>query len=225
MKKRRVVYTAIFGGKDLLNEPRRPSPFLDYVAFTDDVRMYSDIWKVVVVPRPAGFEPSRVSRFYKIFPQFVLPQYEASLWVDGNIELIGDTQELFDKYLAQGWVNVPPDFGQGLKWAKRDIYDEARHCIHLRKDDPEAVEKHISRCRREGHPERFGLWQNMLILRDHYSTAAARLCSVWWAEYLNGCMRDQISFPHAVYKCGALWPQTFEEADLYRHIIRYGHRS
>ena len=222
--KKRVVYTAVFGGYDLLEEPKTVCPDLDYVVFTDEP-LYSDTWKVVRTKILQGSHPSKRSRFFKILPHVVVAEYNESLWMDGNVHLVGRTSELFEKYADSVYVCCPKEHVVIDGMPKEDIYGEAKHCINLKKDDPGAIERHIDRCRKEGHPQRFGLWQNMCILRKHHDPAVSSLCNTWWCEYVHGCLRDQISFPHAVFKrCGPV-PETFSETDLSRHFIRYGHKK
>ena len=41
-----VVYTAIFGGRDNLQEPTAVEPGIEYVCFTDNPRLKSATWRI-----------------------------------------------------------------------------------------------------------------------------------------------------------------------------------
>ena len=78
-----VVYTAIFGGKDeLIEAPCFPS--VDFVCFTDDPKLTSRTWKVVLAAEAASADPRSGAKLYKILPHRFFPDYDCSLWIDGT---------------------------------------------------------------------------------------------------------------------------------------------
>jgi hypothetical protein len=110
-----VVYTAIFGGYDFLYEPTVKPNNVDYVCFTDSKDMKSDTWDIrYTLPlynNPELKNPAvRNARKYKALPHRFLPEYEYSVWVDGNAQCRGDVNELIGKYLWDN--NESSDGGQ-----------------------------------------------------------------------------------------------------------------
>ena len=86
MKKKVIIYTAIFGGYDELVEPDYIPEDCDFVCFTDSTHFKSDVWDIRVV-KPYYEEPVRNSRYYKTKPHVFFPDYEISLWIDGTINV------------------------------------------------------------------------------------------------------------------------------------------
>ena len=72
--KRKVVYTAIIGNYDELKEPKVISEGFDYVCFTDDVKLKSKVWKIIVVDNPQRLDNTRLSRKIKILCNFFLKE-------------------------------------------------------------------------------------------------------------------------------------------------------
>ena len=99
-----VVYTAIFGDYDFLYEPTVTPDNVDFICFTDNKNMESDIWKIRnVLPLYNNSELKnphvRNARKYKSLPHRFLSEYEYSVWVDGNATTRGDVNTLIDNYL------------------------------------------------------------------------------------------------------------------------------
>ena len=90
-----VVYTALFGKYDDLLKPA-PSAHCDYVCFTDDPLLKSNIWEVRVVS--SHLPENMMNRLYKTKPHVHFPNYKASIYVDSNIKILNDPIGLFNKY-------------------------------------------------------------------------------------------------------------------------------
>src|ERR1043165_9105378 len=94
-----VVYTAIYGGKDVLIEPAVVPPDCDFVCFTDS-DLHSKTWNIRNVPA-SSTDPVRSAKVFKVLPHRYFPEYDYSVWIDGNILLRGDVNELISQYLSQ----------------------------------------------------------------------------------------------------------------------------
>ena len=111
MKKNVIIYTAIFGGYDSITDPTFVPDNADFVCFTDsDIK--SDIWNIKKVP--AIYEDStRNARKYKILPHRWFPDYEYSIWIDGNITVRDDINELIAEWLDDANLAIP-DHAQNI---------------------------------------------------------------------------------------------------------------
>ena len=98
MKKNIVIYTAIFGKRDILLEPKFIPEGVDFVCFTDQ-SFKSPVWNVRQVESPVENDLSRSNRYYKILSHKALPEYEHSIYIDGNVIVTGDVTELIKNYL------------------------------------------------------------------------------------------------------------------------------
>ena len=77
--------------------------------------------------------PKKLSRIYKILPHIYLPEYDHSLYIDGNFKIIGDVEEYINQYSNNASMLC-------FKHPQRTcIYDEAEICIKLKKDSPDQI--------------------------------------------------------------------------------------
>ena len=195
---KRVVFTCITGGYDELRDPKFVSPYVDYICFTDDSSLTSNVWKIKQIPcELKNLSKVKQQRLVKILPHKWLSDYDASLWVDSNILIVSDIKDFFDKYSFEDaflFTNKHPG---------RDcIYREQLGIIRLNKDTYENTSPQIDRYREEGFPEHYGLAETNIMLRAHKDLKCVKLMNLWAEEILNGSHRDQLSFNYCVWKCG-----------------------
>ena len=191
---RTVVYTVIVCGRDELKEPAvRPSG-VDFVCFTDAPVGRDTAWQI----RPAVrtyYDPALTVRYHKLLPHEVLPEYEAHVWLDGNIELRGDVSEM----LAAGG-----ELGLFPHRERQCAYEEAEVVIETRRGVPEQIREQVERYAREGLPRGFGLWEAGATVRRNTPQNAA-LNEAWWEEVRRHTRRDQLSLPYSLWSLGMSW--------------------
>ncbi|WP_435066122.1 glycosyltransferase domain-containing protein [Halobaculum sp. EA56] len=188
-----VVYTAIYGGYDHLIEPRYPADNIDYICFTDDQTLTSDVWDVRVPNVNPDLPPNLKNRRVKILAHEYLPEYDYSVYVDGNVGITASLRPLINKYREEKFVAPTHPV--------RDcVYDEAEACLKLNKGDPESIRAQIEAYRDEGLPEEWGLTANRLLLRQHTSPDVKQLMKDWWRELETYSSRDQLSLPFVLWK-------------------------
>ena len=88
----KVIYTAIIGGYDTLVEPDYKPEGWDFVCFTDR-DLESDTWDIRKT-LPLYTDNTRTARKHKLLPHRLFPDYEYSFWLDGNIKVRDDVNEL-----------------------------------------------------------------------------------------------------------------------------------
>lgn len=190
---KRVIYTAITGDMDVLNEIAYPSVDTDYICFTDNRKAVSQTWNIVQV----DFEyrdPRRLAKIFKLLPHRFLMAYEKSIWVDGNIEIIGPIEEMLEKIgeeaLEIAFFRHP---------TRNCLYSEALTCVARGKDRKSLIMPQIAKYRACGFPENYGLIFGGVIFRCHMASAIKDLMELWWAEIDAHSVRDQISFNYCAY--------------------------
>lgn len=196
-----AVYTCLFGGYDQLLTPLQRSPNCDYYCFTDDATLTSDFWQIRLLmaddsanaaSTPA--DPQRFSRQPKILPHRYFPDYDASLYLDANLLLIGD----LDDYIARYHRHSPLLL---LKHGERDcLYEELQACLEGQRDDPATMIQQVERYRSEGFPPHFGLAVGSFIYREHNNPQVIALMELWWQELSQGSKRDQLSLSYCLWK-------------------------
>jgi len=192
---RYVVYTSIFGDYDSLHDPRVPSANVRFMCFTDNRSVRSKAWELVyVAPEGNGTD---LNRRLKINPHRYLPAHDYSLYVDGNVRVLGDLGPLFEKYAQITEIAAP------RHPARNCLYDEAAACIAGGKGDPARIREIVAGYDRVGFPRDAGLFEFHLLFRRTFSADVIRLMELWWSEYEKGGRRDQITFPYSAWRCGA----------------------
>jgi len=107
------------------------------------------------------------------------------LWQDGKVVFNRRHTDLFSKF--QG----PLDLFAHHK--RKCIYDEAKKVIVLKKENPQKIEKQISKYREKGYPKNNGLFETCVFM---YNLKAEEILDAWWAELKITTVRDQLSLPY-----------------------------
>ena len=189
-----VIYTAITGDYDDVKEPGFIHPDYDYILFTNNPRLKSDIWEVRYVENEEELDNVKLARRIKILGHEYLPEYDFSIWVDANMEIIGDMDDYKNKYRRKELMlcfNHPKN---------NCIYQEKEDCLALKKDIPEIMELQMERYRQEGYPKNNGVISSGVLVRELHNEKVRKVMETWWKEILNGSRRDQLSFNYACWK-------------------------
>ena len=154
-----VVYTAIIGGYDTLNEPLVKPDGVDFICFTDrDIK--SDVWEIRKV-LPLYEDNTRTARKYKVLPHRWFPNYDISIWLDGNKVIEGDILT-YVNYLRDSDIAL---FDHMKCFDKRNcVYQEAMAIFSLGqepgkvfKDNPHTIKSQMDRYIADGYPQNNGL--------------------------------------------------------------------
>lgn len=122
-KERIVVYTSIFGDYDSLLPPQYTSDGLEYICFTNNKDVRSDIWNIVY--EESNDEPDVLgAKKYKVFPHRYFSEYEISIWVDGKFHIKSDLRDYIDKYNKTSTMLCFPHYDRAC------AYEEAAMCVH-----------------------------------------------------------------------------------------------
>ena len=131
-----VCYTCITGGYDSLKEPLVAPKNIDFICFTDSMQLSSSVWKIRPIPEDLQFLSNvKKQRAVKICPHKCLPEYDVSIWVDGNILIKDDLNKLLAEYDLD---KVP--FYTRIHPKRNCIYDEMEACLELGKDKKDVMQ-------------------------------------------------------------------------------------
>ena len=206
-----VIYSAITGSYDDVSDPEYIDDEFDYVLFTDNRDIKSDIWKVVYLENEQKLDNIRLARYVKIMGHEYLKGYDYSVWVDGKIKIRGNVRDYIEKYKLQEPIIC---FNH---YSHMNLQDEATACIQLGKDVKEEILKQIDTYKKDGFTGDSGMIDSAVLVRDLNVPSVIKLMSAWWEEVKNRTTRDQLSFHYACWKTGV----KYDTCDLYIYDNEY----
>lgn len=192
-----AIYTSVVNDYDYVLSPVLLPKGIDYFCFTDNPRHFCRSIKFLPLAHPKDITlPNLINRYHKFFPHLVLPKdVDYSIYVDGNIRIIGDIIPLLDDFINSGKT-----MGLLRHPQRSNIKNEILKCIELSKfADPKIAFKQYENYFKDGFDDSFGLTENNVILRRHNNEMIQSM-DFWWQQMVLYSERDQVSLPYVRYK-------------------------
>lgn len=193
-----AVYCCIIGGYDEVVDPVVIDDNVDYYCFTDSNVPSDSIWKKIDItefPEYYELSPTELNRRIKMLPFEYLHNYDYTLYIDGNIQIVSFVTPLIMQMRGKGL---------GIHYHnERDcIYDESRviNILLSHKVNSTLLKKQINKYKKMGYPRHNGLFANTIIICDNNDTETISLMKKWWLEYKKYPTRDQISLPFVIWE-------------------------
>ena len=220
-----VVYTCITGNYDWLWPPLVSPKNIHYVCFSDSYLGFKNGWEIRSIPDGLRNLPNNlINRYIKLFPHKFFPEYEWSVYVDGNVRILGDLTQALDILEKNNFLIGCPRHPD-----RSNIYQERIACKSLGKflgSDAEIVDTQITAYELEGMPIDQPLTENNFIVRKHVDPAIHKIMNDWWGQIEKYSKRDQISFPYVVWKSElSVFMFDFSSSSNNGYIKRVGHRG
>lgn len=221
------IYTAIYGGYEILLAQPEQTIDCDFVCFTDDPDMSGEGWRVIHKAGEPSLSPRIQAQLPKLMPHDVfataasansipehtpdLTRYDYTIWIDANAVIKGET-------FAEEMLGYLGRYGIAMfEHPYRDcIYDEVEVCLNIPKYQVTPLGKQAARYRSEGYPERRGLLACGVIVRDMRREEVRRVDEAWWGANLPWSTNDQVSLPYV------LWKNNYG-CDVIRHYLWNNH--
>ena len=105
------------------------------------------------------------------------------------------------------------------------IYDEAKECIILKKENSKTIFSQMKKYRNEGMPKNFGLGENGILLRNHNNPEVIQIMELWWEQLQKFSKRDQLSLGFALWKSGLIFNYIDESARNINNLFKYHKHS
>jgi len=199
-----AIYTCITEGYDPLVDPSYVDPEVKYLAFiSGKEKTQSSVWDVVNIGIDPNLGPVKTARKVKILAHEFIPDFDYSIWVDGNIDIVGDVRSLITG------ANIPLFLGPRHPF-RNCIYSEGNACIKHKKDSAGVIKKQLMGYREQGYPENFGLIETNILFRRHKSPSIVGLMENWWNEVKNKSRRDQLSLNYSIWRTGSDCVETID---------------
>ena len=211
-----LIYTIITGNYDTIKQPLVVEEGVEYVLFTNNPGIVdAGVWKVVQIP--TELRQGRSER-------------------ENNILLSRKVKMLPHKYLSKGaewsiYIDADMLIKEPLTKLLKDLHDDTlfvacRHsyCSSVREEiedlvvkgmvDVTQIENQWQRYAEWGFKDNMGISENGLLIRRYNDARVAQLMELWWKEYQNGCLRDQVSLIPCMFRTGFMPYFQFIEMDI-----------
>lgn len=211
-----AIFTAITNKYDSIKLPALINPDYDYILFTDSATTDTGVWKIL----PVTFfheDSTRTARYIKTHPHVLLPDYDYALWIDSNIMIIDNIQELIEKFEKSGLpVAAHPHP------SRSSIYEEVNECSRLKKDDMEIMEIQTKLYQEENFSHDDLIESNVMIFNMKHPQTKIFLDN-WWKEIDKHSKRDQLSLNYAMHQTGIKWHRLTEKPESARNFAAYAY--
>lgn len=194
----KVIYTSLVGGYDDLHVPKVVDSTFDYICFSNDILdEYVGVWKIVKIPFCSNSNLV-LSRFAKLNPHLVLPEYEYSIWIDANMEII--SEEFYFKFNL--YIMNKVEFALLSHPLRESIYDEIEKCLC---EGIVSFKKAVSVYNflvENDYPADNGLFENGIMFRKHGENSIVEISKEWWWLFCRYAQRDQFYLSYLFWKQG-----------------------
>lgn len=220
-----AIYTVITGDYDTIKQPQVITPGAEYFLFTNNHEIKdAGVWRVAYLDEDKidGYVPEvaddnvrisniRLSRKVKMLAHKYLPSgYDMSIYLDADMLIKDDFRGLSN--LLNENVLMAAFRHSYCTSVRSEIEDLTRRGVVK----PAVVEHQWKRYHEWGFRDDIGVTENGILIRRHNNPKVVELMELWWQEYLQGCLRDQVSLMPCIYKCGFMPHLKFIEGDV-RH--------
>lgn len=163
---------------------------VDFLCFVDQPEVKSTTWQLRPFELPLPTDPGRGSRFAKLHPHRLVPEYEVSLYIDNSVLLTASPELIMTDLL-------PPeaDFAGLLHSFRATVEDEFAAVVDSAFDAPWICVEQLAHYR-SLDPESLLLrpLATGFMLRRHHEPKVISAMETWWMHILRYSRRDQLSF-------------------------------
>ena len=211
-----IIYTVITGNYDTIKQPLVVEEGVECYLFTNNPEIKDvGVWKVVQIPteqwqgRTESENNILLSRKVKMLSHVYLPkECELSIYVDADM-LIKEPLTRLLKDLREKTL-----FAACRHSYCGSVREEIEDLVAKGMVDATQVENQWQRYVEWGFKDDLGISENGLLIRRHNDARVIKLMELWWEEYQNGCLRDQVSLMPCMYRTDFMPYFQFIEIDI-----------
>jgi Protein of unknown function (DUF616) len=190
-----AVYTSVFGGFESIWPPLRANASHRHLAVTDSPVGIPG-WEHVSPLGTASMPPRLANRRQKMLFHEDLSDVDFSVYLDANVRPIRSLEPLVAHFALTG-----ADLGLYPHYARSSVRQELDACVRRAKiDHPETALAEYARYEQAGFPDRSGMWEGSVIIKNHNSKKLSLAMHEWWHLYSEFQTRDQFSLPFVIWK-------------------------
>lgn len=191
-----VVYTASFGSYDIIRDPLRVNPKVDYICFTDNKEFSSKVWQCIYLD-VKSFDSRLLARSIKHLPHLLFPKYQYSMWIDAKCQIIGNSDNIFKASLEPN-----SKFSLFRHHIRSRVYQEVFACIKIGHDSFLKIIKQYVKYRLSGFRDDSDLIESRVLVRRHLDQEVVEFQEAWFNEVCSSSIRDQLSFNYIAWLKG-----------------------
>lgn len=225
-KAKSVIYTCITNDYDDIYELKTYKYInddWDYVCFTDnkeDIKKKQiGIWEI----RPLAYSASDVSRnnrWHKMHPHKLFSEYDESIYIDANINILSD-------FLFKEIKNKDKDFVLPRHFKNVCVFQELSNVSAEKMDTDVRINQAHKFLSDSKMPQNYGFCENNVLYRRHNKPQIINMMNEWWDLLEKYAKRDQLYLTYLLWK-QKIAPKdiTFENTRLlYRDFYVFGHKK
>jgi len=199
------LYTAIFGNYETLKNPAQVDG-LDYICFTDNLNLKSNVWKIIYVETTTKYPPSFAYKKIKCLPHKFLSQYDVTIWLDANFVVIDANylKNLLSQFKSKKIMLYKHICLEGK--TRNCAYAEGSYSSTFPKYSQELLQQQLQDYKSiHKFPENYGLYQSGFLLRNNKDEEVIEFNEKWFDEikkYGKIFPQCQVSLPFVLWKTG-----------------------
>ena len=197
-----IIYTVITGNYDTIKQPLVIEEGVEYYLFTNNLEIKDvGVWKVVQIPSEQWLGRTErennilLSRKVKMLPHKYLPEgAEWSIYIDADMVIKRPLTELVAE------LHNDTLFAACRHSYCKSVQEEIEDLLSKNMVEYEQVQQQWNKYAEWGFKDDLGISENGLLIRKHNNRRVQSLMELWWSEYQQGCLRDQVSLMPCIYK-------------------------
>ena len=197
-----LIYTVITGNYDTIKQPLVEEEGVEYVLFTNNPEIReAGVWKVLQIQseqwqgRTEKENNILLSRKVKMLPHEYLPEVaEWSIYIDADMVIKRPLTELLNN------LHLETLFAACRHSYCKNVQEEIEDLLSKNMVQLEQVQHQWNKYKEWGFRDDLGISENGLLIRRHNDRRLQKLMELWWSEYQQGCLRDQVSLMPCMYK-------------------------
>ncbi len=195
MTERFVVYSALVGDYDEIQQPAVVDDRFDYILFCNTIeKKQVGVWQIRQIPY-SNSDPTRICRYVKTHSEQLLEEYVASLWIDSNIQI--KQPVVYNRFIELYEFGIPIATMQHPD--RNCIYDEMVSVVAVQLETEQTILQWGKLLRHERYPRNNGLFETNVFYRRH-TQQVALMNALWWQCVDKYSKRDQLSCNYVLWK-------------------------
>ena len=189
-----AIYRCVFANYDTLVDELVVLPDVDYYLFTDDPGLDIYPYRTILI-KDFLDNPAIANRSFKLTIPEELKSYEVTIYMDGNIGVFSNIEDLIDEFLFSN-----ADIGLFTHPNHNSLEDEIELCIKNAKSFEEKLRSEVKFYADLDTPKLDKFSDNSILFRKNHTENFSAAMQEWFELVKKFSGRDQLSLPFIRFK-------------------------